>query len=77
MNCTDNTNTFIVVFATTRAFLLAEKKVSSLPHEVINTPRELYEQCGMCLRFSNDLRTKVELLLPPDREDLIYLTPNN
>lgn len=72
MNYTDNR--FIVVFATTRGFIQGEKYVKDIPHEVINTPRELYEQCGMCLRFSRELRTEVEALLPPDREDLIYMS---
>lgn len=71
MSSTDSK--FIVVFATTRAFIQGEKSVQGIPHEIINTPRELYEQCGMCLCFSENQRTAVEAILPPHREDLIFL----
>lgn len=69
---------FIIVFATTRAFIQGEKRVKEIPHQIINTPRSLYDQCGMCLCFSEELRSEVEKLLPRDSEDLIYMqAPDN
>lgn len=70
----NSTNTkFLVVFATTRSFILGEKSVKDIPHEIINTPRELYEQCGMCLCFDEEYRKQVEEILSPNREDILYL----
>lgn len=70
---------FIIIFAGTRAFIQAREAVRSahIPHEVHTTPRELYEQCGMCLYFESAEREKVEEILPPDRSDLIYIDEPN
>lgn len=63
----------MLVFATTRGYLLARTKVKDIPHEERNTPRELYDQCGMCLVFDEDMREDVEKLLPPTDPGLLYL----
>ena len=63
----------MVVFATTRKFLLGREKVRHLDHEERNTPRELYDQCGMCLVFDQKLRPRVEELLSPSDPGLLFL----
>lgn len=64
---------FMVLFATTRAYLLARSKVQHLPHEERNTPREMVELCGMCLVFEERERAAVEALLPASDPAIIYL----
>lgn len=66
---------FLIVFASTRAFIRGRELVQTahVPHEVHTTPRELYEQCGMCLYFEDEKRTEVEQILSPSRSELIYL----
>lgn len=64
---------FIIIFATTRSFIKGLNATKHIPHEVKNTPRELYNQCGSCLFFSSEFRDVVEKILPPDADDLIYI----
>lgn len=66
---------FLIVFASTRAFIKGREalKEAGVPHEVRTTPRELYEQCGVCLFVENVHRSDVEQILPPTSSELIYL----
>lgn len=70
-----STTPFLIVFANTRAFIRAREEIRTrgIPHQVQTTPRELYEQCGMCLSIVPQWRTEVEQVLPPTRSDLIYI----
>ena len=65
----------MLVFATTRGYLLARKKIKAagIAHEERNTPRELYDQCGMCLVLDEKDRSRVEGLLSPEDPGLLYL----
>jgi len=45
--------------------MLAEKilKQQEIPHKVIPVPRQISSDCGVCIRFRPDERTRIESAL--------------
>ncbi|HNU75117.1 MAG TPA: DUF3343 domain-containing protein [Deltaproteobacteria bacterium] len=52
----------VMLFDSVSSTLLAEKilKGQEIPHKVIPVPRHISSDCGVCIRFSLDLRNRVE-----------------
>lgn len=55
----------VVLFDSVSSTLLAEKflKKAEILHKVIPVPRHISSDCGVCIRFSPDLRDRVEQAL--------------
>lgn len=75
MSCKLLPNNFIIVFSSTRALLLSRTSMdnANIPYQLINTPRDLHEQCGMCIRVNNCYRKQTEQVLPPTNAYLLYI----
>ncbi|HPW68637.1 MAG: DUF3343 domain-containing protein [Desulfomonilia bacterium] len=58
MNC-------VILFDSVSSTLLAEKflKKANILHEVIPVPRHISSDCGVCIRFSPEMRGRVEQTL--------------
>jgi hypothetical protein len=52
----------VALFDSVSSTLLAEKhlKKAGILHKVIPVPRHISSDCGVCIRFSPDLRDRVE-----------------
>jgi len=52
----------VVIFKSVHHALRSEKllKEAGIPHKLIPVPRHLSSDCGVCLRFTADLRSRVE-----------------
>ena len=46
---------------------------ANIPYQLINTPRDLHEQCGMSIRVNNCYRKQTEQVLPPTNAYLLYI----
>ncbi len=55
----------VALFDSVSSTLLAEKllKKAEILHKVIPVPRHISSDCGVCIRFSPDLRGRVEQAL--------------
>lgn len=51
----------VILFKSVSYALMAEKvlKTDNIPFKLIPVPREISSECGVCLRFSADLREEV------------------
>lgn len=52
----------VVLFDSVHHALRSEKilKEVGIPHKLIPVPRHISSDCGICLRFTPDLRTRIE-----------------
>ncbi len=59
------TSYYVILFKSVSYALKAEKilKASGLPHKLIPVPKEISSDCGICLRFEQELRESIESAL--------------
>jgi len=52
----------VILFDSVHHALRSEKilKEMGIPHKLIPVPRHISSDCGICLRFTADLRTRIE-----------------
>ena len=62
---TDKETYHVVVFKSVHHALRSEKllKEAGVPHKLIPVPRHISTDCGICLRFTADLRSRIEEIL--------------
>ena len=55
----------VLLFQSVSQAMLAEKilKQQEIPHKVIPVPRQISSDCGVCIRFRPDERTRIESAL--------------
>lgn len=59
---TDTEEYHVILFDSVHHALRSEKilKEMGIPHKLIPVPRHISSDCGVCLRFSADLRNRIE-----------------
>jgi len=59
---TDKEVYHVVLFHSVHHALRSEKilKEMGLPHKLIPVPRHISSDCGVCLRFTADIRSRIE-----------------
>lgn len=59
---TDMEEYHVILFDSVHHALRSEKilKEMGIPHKLIPVPRHISSDCGVCLRFSADLRNRIE-----------------
>jgi hypothetical protein len=62
---TDGETYHVVVFKSVHHALRSEKllKEAGVPHKLIPVPRHISTDCGICLRFTADLKSRIEEIL--------------
>ncbi len=62
---TDEEAYHVVVFKSVHHALRSEKllKEAGVTHKLIPVPRHISTDCGICLRFTADLRSRIEEIL--------------
>ena len=62
---TDEEAYHVVVFKSVHHALRSEKllKEAGVTHKLIPVPRHISTDCGICLRFTSDLRNRIEEIL--------------
>jgi len=65
-------NYSVVIFYSTSAAIRAESltKRANLKIKLIPVPRHLSSDCGICLRFSNEDKLKIEKILQDGKVDM-------
>ena len=67
----------VVLFKAVSYALMAEKilKREGLPHKLIPVPKQISSDCGVCLRFEQNIQNQIEaaLLNKVEIEDIITL----
>lgn len=67
----------VVLFKAVSYALKAEKilKQEGLPHKLIPVPKQISSDCGVCLRFEQNIQNQIEaaLLNKVETEDIILL----
>jgi len=67
----------VVLFKAVSYALMAEKilKQEGLPHKLIPVPKQISSDCGVCLRFEQNIQNQIEaaLLNKVEIEDIITL----
>jgi hypothetical protein len=59
---TDTEEYHVILFDSVHHALRSEKilKEAGIPHKLIPVPRHISSDCGICLRFTPDLRIRIE-----------------
>jgi hypothetical protein len=59
---TDTEEHHVILFDSVHHALRSEKilKETGIPHKLIPVPRHISSDCGICLRFTIDLRKRIE-----------------
>ena len=59
---TDTEEYHVILFDSVHHALRSEKilKEAGIPHKLIPVPRHISSDCGICLRFTADLRIRIE-----------------
>ncbi len=68
---------FILLFASTRAFLRASRMVkgNGIPHQIYAAPPHLYPECGMCLLIPEECRVRVAEIFG-ESPDIMFVDQN-
>ncbi len=62
---TDKEQYHVILFDSVHHALLSEKilKEMGIPHKLIPVPRHISSDCGVCIRFTANLRKRIEDVL--------------
>ena len=73
---TDTEEYHVILFDSVHHALRSEKilKETGIPHKLIPVPRHISSDCGICLRFTVDLRKRIEEALA-DKVDIRKIRP--
>ncbi|MEE9911567.1 MAG: DUF3343 domain-containing protein [Deltaproteobacteria bacterium] len=60
-----NKKSYVILFKSVSYALKAEKilKTEGLPHKLIPIPKQISSDCGICLGFVPELRSRIETIL--------------
>lgn len=74
MNCISETSHFIALFPSVSHVMKAEKLLiaEKIPIKIIPVPKAISSDCGVCIRFNNDLVEIIRSVLDQHFENIEY-----